>query len=168
MSRTSEGEALPALWWEIPVPSNMEKERRRLHGPAKAARAGCRKEGQAKQGRMAAGMTGQTITMGQLQSLIDELAPLFPERTEMSLFGFPVFVAPEYPKVKLNYKCRTKYGDEFDFLTREERAATEAWLLAAFGTTSAIPEGTAYMFNTMFGNGLHVSPRDVVKLTGFV
>lgn len=107
-----------------------------------------------------------TLTYQGLKALMDELEPLMPVRSDsLSLVGMPVYVAPEFPKVKLNYKVRTKYGDEFEFLTKEQQAETDAWLLATFGTASAVPEGTAYVMNSMFGQGVHFNPRDVVKLS---
>lgn len=111
-------------------------------------------------------MNDPKLTIEGLRQTMRELEHLMPPRDHgMSLFGMPVFVAPEYPKVKLNYKCRTKYGDEFEFLTKEQQFITDAWLYATFGATSAIPEGTVYMMNGMFGNGLHFNPRDAVKLS---
>jgi hypothetical protein len=113
--------------------------------------------------------TAESLTLARLRETMDELKHLMPPRDSgMSLFGMPVFIAPEFPKVRLNYKVRTKYGDEFELLTKEQQAETDAWLLATFGTTSAIPENTAYVFGSMFGQGIHFNPRDAVKLHGFI
>jgi hypothetical protein len=110
-------------------------------------------------------MTDSTLTYERLRDMMRELEHLMPPRDSgMSLYGMPVFVAPEFPKVRLNYKCRTKYGDEFELLTPKQQAETDAWLIAQFGTTCSVPENTAYVFNGMFGQGIHINPRDVVKV----
>lgn len=104
------------------------------------------------------------ISLAALERILDDLGPS-PFRSPMSLFGMPVYVAPEYPRVRLNYKCRTKYGDEFDFLTPKQQAETDAWLIAQFGTTTAVGDGMAFMFNMGNRPSLMLNARDVVKLT---
>lgn len=111
------------------------------------------------------GTKPDSFGLDDLRKVMAELEHLMPPRDSgMNLFGMPVFIAPEFPKVRLNYKCRTKYGDEFDLLTPAQRAKTDDWLLAFFGTTSVIPENTAYVLNGMFGGGIHFNLRDCVKL----
>lgn len=114
----------------------------------------------------AAQCADETLTLQRLAQVMKELEALMPPRDSTpQICGVPVFVAPEYPKVKLNYKCRTKYGDEFEFLTPQQKAETNAWLLARFDTTSSIPPGTAYMLGGMFGPSLHLNHRDAMKLS---
>lgn len=106
-----------------------------------------------------------TLTFQRLKDMLGDLEALMPrQRDPFSILGMPVFIAPEYPKVRLNYKCRTKYGDEFELLTKAQQAETDAWLIAQFGSTSHIPANTAYVINGGWG-GIHLNPRDVVKLT---
>jgi hypothetical protein len=77
-----------------------------------------------------------------------------------TLFGMPVYVDKEVPVVRLNYKCRTKYGDEFELLTPGQQAELNLWLEARFGYISNVPQGTAYVFN----NSILLNPFDAIRL----